>query len=315
MQPVFSVVIPTHDRLDVLPEVLAALDRQRGAPGFEVIVVDDGSGDGTGEWLEQWLRERRSEAPAQVLRQENRGPATARNRGVELARGERIAFLGDDTVPEPGWLAAHARAWEMRREEPALGVIGYTCWHPRMRLTPFLRYINDFGLQFGYALIDDPENVPFNFLYTSNLSLPRRLLVEEPFDLRFPYPAWEDIELGYRLQQKRLRLVYEPIAVACHDHPTQLARFAVRQEKAGYSAVVFHLLHPQLGPFLGLGPDGPPPLPPARRQRLRELVARALERLPVRWPSLWEEVLRYHYVRGLHRGWNDRARLLKGDIS
>ena len=304
----FSVIIPTYNRRDVLPEVLAALERQEGAPPFEVLVVDDGSTDGTGEWLRERAARRGSSAPPlAVLTQRNRGPAAARNRGVRAAAGERVAFLGDDTVPSAGWLAAHARAHRERPEAPLLAIIGYTAWHPRMRLNPFLRYINEHGLQFGYALIDEPEDVPFNFFYTSNLSLPRRALLDEPFDLSFPYAAWEDIELSYRLKERGMRLVYRPEARVAHDHPTSLGRFMDRQEKAGYSAVVFYLLHRELGPFLGLGPEGPPPLPAARRQRRREILARALQYLPVRVPKLWEDVLRYHYVKGLHRGWRDRV--------
>lgn len=299
----FAVVIPTYDRIDALPEVLAALEAQHEPPPFEVVVVDDGSRDGTGDWLEK----RRWSVPARVLRQENRGPAAARNAGVAAAEGRWVAFLGDDTVPNRGWLAAHRRAHSERGDDPRLAVLGYTGWHPRMRLTPFLRYINEHGAQFGYALIEDRENVPFNFFYTSNVSLPRQRLVEEPFDLRFPYAAWEDTELSYRLERTGGRLVYEPRAVTRHNHPTDVERFFSRQEKAGYSAVVFHRLHPELGPFLGFGPGGPAPLPPAGRERRRELVVRALQHLPVRTPRLWDETLRYHYIRGLHRGVADGA--------
>ena len=311
--PSVSVVVPTYQRMDVLPEVLEAIDAQwvpEGlAPGgFEVVVVDDGSGDPTAAFLAGRTAGRGPELPPfRVLSQENRGPAAARNAGVEAARGELVAFLGDDTVPSPGWLAAHLAAHRARRDDPRpTAVVGYTGWHPRMRLNPFLRYINEHGLQFGYALIDDPEDVPFNFFYTSNLSLPRELLRAEPFDLDFPYPAWEDIEAGYRMAARSMRLVYEPQAVTAHDHPTTLQRFAVRQEKAGYSAVVFHRLHPELGAFLGLGPEGPPPLPPALPHRLREIVVRGLQFLPVRLPRWWDETLRFHYIRGLHRGWADR---------
>jgi GT2 family glycosyltransferase len=307
--PAFSVVIPTHDRLDVLPEVLDAVEGQRGAPAFEVVVVDDGSGDGTREFLAG----RRFGVPARVLCQENRGPAAARNAGVRAAAGERVAFLGDDTVPTPGWLAAHARAHESRGGGAELAVIGYTRWHPRVRTNPFLRYINEYGLQFGYALIEDREDVPFNFFYTSNLSLARRRLVDEPFDERFPYPAWEDIELSYRLSKSGQRLVYEPRAVALHDHPTTLERFSARQEKAGYSAVVFYGRHPELGSFLGVGPEGPPPLPPEGPHRRRQRLAQALQNLPLRAPRLWEEVLRFHYIAGLRRAWHDGA--AKGEVS
>lgn len=306
----FSVVIPTFERMDVLPEVLAAVEAQRDAPPFEVVVVDDGSRDPTPDFLAA----RRWTVPARVIRQPNRGPAAARNHGVSVANGERVAFLGDDTVPEPRWLATHAHAHAARGGGDDLAVIGYTRWHPRVRVNPFLAYINEYGLQFGYALIDEPESVPFNFFYTSNLSLSRARLVAEPFDETFPYAAWEDIELAYRLSRSEtgLRLIYEKAAVVSHDHPTRFERFCARQEKAGYSAVVFHRLHPELGGFLGVGPDGPPELPPAGRQKLRETLARALQNLPIRTPRLWEDALRYHYIAGLQRAWRQRATAKEG---
>jgi glycosyltransferase involved in cell wall biosynthesis len=299
--PRYSVVIPAHDRCQTLLEVLAALERQQGAPEFEVVVVDDGSRDGTPERL----RGRGGDLALTVLAQEARGPAAARNRGVAAASGERIAFLGDDTVPEPGWLAAHAAVHERHGGDDALAVVGYTGWHPRVRRSAFLDYLNDHGLQFGYALIRNPDEVPFNFFYTSNLSLSRRRLLEEPFDERFPYPAWEDIEASYRLARRGLRLVYAAQARTAHDHPTDFDRFALRQERAGYCGVVFYLRHPELAAFLGLGAAGPAPLPPAGPQRRREALVRALQKWPVRLPRLWEETLRYHYLKGLHRGWRE----------
>ena len=303
--PEVSVVIPTYNRMDVLPEVLAALERQDGAPSFEVVVVDDGSSDGTRQWLEG----RQFEVPVTVLGQPNAGPAAARNRGVRHAGGGRVAFLGDDTVPSRGWLASHHRTVQDRPDRDRLAVLGYTDWHPRVRVGTFQRYINEHGLQFGYALIDEPEDVPFNFFYTSNVSLPRELLLRQPFALSFPYPAWEDIELSYRLTRSEpaMRMIYAREATVAHDHPTSLRRFIERQEKAGYSAVVFYLLHQELGSFLGIGPGGPPPLPSRWRQLGQEWLARTLQRFPARTPRLWENVLRYHYIRGLHRGWRDRV--------
>jgi len=299
--PRVSVLVPTHDRLDVLPEVLDALDAQRDAPPFEVLVVDDGSTDGTAERLAS----RRAQHPLRVFRQENRGPAAARNLGVRAAAGERIALLGDDTVPAPDWLAQHERAHAERGGGTELAVIGYTGWHPRMRRSRFLDYLNEQGLQFGYALITDPERVPFNFFYTSNLSLARARLLEEPFDEGFPYPAWEDIEAAWRLTRKGLRIVYQPRARVAHDHPTSFRRFAARQEKAGYCAVIFRQRHPELAAFVGLGEGGPPQLPSRGRQLLLEGLVQALLPLPVSVPRLWEEALRFHYIRGLRRGWRE----------
>ena len=100
-------------------------------------------------------------------------------------------------------------------------------------------------------------------------------------------------------------MVYEPAAVVAHDHPTDFRRFAARQERAGYCAVVFYRLHPELGTFLGVGPEGPPPLPPRRLQTLREALVCGLQNLPVTMPRAWQEALRYHYILGLHRAWHD----------
>jgi len=308
LTPEISVVIPTHDRLEALHRVVEALETQRDAPACELIIVDDGSSDGTAEWLKRYP----FRLPTQVVSQGNRGPAAARNRGIDLAGGRLVAFLGDDTIPDSAWLAAHARAHRDGRTPHA--VIGYTRWHERLRLTPFLRHINEYGLQFGYALIQDRKNVPFNFFYSSNVSLPRELLLAERFDERFPHAAWEDIELGYRLTRDHgVRLAYVPDAIAAHDHPTTLRRFMERQEKVGHAAVVFASLHPELDSYFGVGADGPPPLPPRAPQVLREWVALAAESLPIRMPRIWDELLRYHYIRGLHRGWRERETLIGKD--
>lgn len=297
----FTVVMPTFNRMDILPEALDAVEAMED-DDFDLVIVNDGSSDGTQEFLDS----RSFKVPVRIVHQANAGPAKARNCGVKEASGKIVAFLGDDTVPEVSWLAQHRAVHAARDYDPTLAVIGYTAWHLRMRLNPFLRYINDWGLQFGYAIIPDPEKVPFNFFYTSNLSLHRDMLLAEPFDESFPYASWEDIEAGYRMQERRgMHLVYNKEAVVAHDHPTTIARFASRQEKAGYSAVVFYKRHPELGGFLGLGENGPPSLPSEWRIHLLTEVAAATQNLPLDVPKLWDNVFRYHYMRGLHRGWQD----------
>lgn len=322
--PAWTVVIPTFNRLGALKEVLEALDAQEG-PAFEVLVVNDGSTDGTASWLDERAAGGNGGEPELlVLHQENQGPAVARNRGVAAARGRWVAFLGDDTVPAPGWLAAHHRAQHdalarsIRAAGGCVGVIGRTDWHERMRRTPFLDYINENGLQFGFALIEDEDDVPFNFFYTSNLSIDREAMAAEPFDPAFPFAAWEDVEAGYRLAARGLRLLYRPEARVAHDHPTGVKRFAKRQYRAGYSAVVFFRRHEQLGPFLGFHDGEPPPLGGVRDrtvQWLQERLARTLQGFPVRMPRLWERTMRYHYLEGLRNGWSDGVGLDRGGAS
>jgi glycosyltransferase involved in cell wall biosynthesis len=295
----FSVVIPTYQRPETLFPVLDALGRQADPPPFEVIVVDDGSGDDTPRRLAAY----RPAYPFRFFAQDNGGPATARNRGVREARERFVLFLGDDTVPEPALLAVHGGAHAERRDDP-VAVLGYTTWPRDLKVSPFLHHINEYGLQFGYGLIQDPEAVPFNFFYTSNVSLPRELLLDAGlFDTSFPHAAWEDIEVAYRLMQRGMRMLYRPAAVARHHHDITFASFRGRQRKAGEAAAIFYRKHPELGDFLAV---------PLARQMPDRLTLS--QRLLPRWAALAERrelpgsrwaldrVLRDDYLRGLKQG-------------
>jgi len=304
----FSVVIPTFRRPDTLLRVLEALGRQTAPPEFEVVVVDDGSEDSTAERLRAY----RAPYPLRCFFQENSGPARARNRGVEESRGEIVLFLGDDTVPEAAFLDVHARAHAERRDHP-VAVLGYTTWPRERQVSPFLHHINEYGLQFGYGLIEDRESVPFNFFYTSNISLPRRLLEEAGlFDTTFPHAAWEDIEIAYRLTNQGMKIVYRPEAIARHYHDITFASFRRRQERSGEAAAVFFEKHPELGGFLGV----PQALTFANGSGGRVLAwwASLAERwdLPGARRAL-DRVLRGDYLRGLARslkarGWSATGR-------
>lgn len=99
----FSVVIPTFNRRDILPRTLESVWQQR-MTDYEIIVVDDGSTDGTIEYLRS-LRE-----PTRVLTQPNTGPGAARNLGIVAARGDYVAFLDSDDLWFPWSLETYASA-------------------------------------------------------------------------------------------------------------------------------------------------------------------------------------------------------------
>jgi glycosyltransferase involved in cell wall biosynthesis len=296
MPPHLSVVIPTYNRLDMLLRVLDALRRQEAAPEFETIVINDGSTDGTEAAMA-------SRSDITFRTQTNGGPGMARNYGLTLASGRVVVFIGDDTVPEPGFLAQHARVHRDAGDDPLLACLGYTGWPSGEQVTAFMDYINDYGLQFGYKLIEDGNIVPFNFFYTSNISIDRELLAAHPFDTTFPSAAWEDIELAYRLDAKGLKIRYNAAAVTRHYHPMTVDSFARRQYTVGKSGAIFYRKHPELGHFLGVHElPTRPPLPPSRVARLRTR-ARIGERFRfLAQKQVFETLMREHYLQGLRDG-------------
>jgi GT2 family glycosyltransferase len=305
--PSASVVIPTYNRLTDLQAVLDALQRQ-SVPGphrLEVVVVDDGSSDGT--WT--WLQGRTGGGALVAVRQANAGPARARNRGTEAASGDIVLFLGDDTVPAAGWLEAHLEMHRVLGGEATVAGVGYTSF-PDCDDSPFLRWINEYGAQFGYLLIDDAADVPFNFFYTSNISLPRRMLIElGGFREDFPAAAWEDIEFSYRASQHGFGLRYLPRARVVHNHRIRPRTFCRRQRTSGSSAAIFAHLHPQLEGFLGLGSGRRlGPLPAAQELVLQGLVSLG-EGLPGVLPMwMYQRLLDVAYLRGLAEGLQSHKR-------
>jgi Glycosyl transferase family 2 len=100
-----SVIIPTRSRPAFVREAIASVQAQSHAR-WEAIVVDDGSEDDTRTTLAAIDDDR-----VRCLRTDGLGPPGARSAGLELASGEAIAYLDDDNIMLPGWLASVAWAF------------------------------------------------------------------------------------------------------------------------------------------------------------------------------------------------------------
>ena len=87
--PAVSVIIPAYNCERFIPEAVASVRKQEYEP-MEIIIIDDGSTDGTSLCVKGLGKDIR------YVRQGNRGPASARNRGIGMAGGDVIAFLDAD---------------------------------------------------------------------------------------------------------------------------------------------------------------------------------------------------------------------------
>ena len=89
MNPAVSVIIPAYNRSRFLEKAVESVLDQRFSD-YELIIVDDGSTDDTASVVKKYGNSIR------YIRQENRGPSAARNRGIEASRGNLVAFLDSD---------------------------------------------------------------------------------------------------------------------------------------------------------------------------------------------------------------------------
>jgi glycosyltransferase involved in cell wall biosynthesis len=101
-----SIVIPTKDRLQILSELLASIEKLAGLDRIrpEIIVADNGSRDGTFEHVEAVAK--KYPVPLRVIKVPRGGKSAAANEAAQAASGEALAFLDDDVVVEQSWLKA-----------------------------------------------------------------------------------------------------------------------------------------------------------------------------------------------------------------
>jgi len=249
--PLFSVVVPTFNRGKVLGRMLAAWEAQKPDDlSFEIIAVDDGSTDETSDVLAAFAGRR---CRLIALRQENRGPAVARNTALLSAQGRYVLFTGDDIEPEPDLLNRHL-AQHRRLMDERWAVLGRINWALDLSVTSTMRHVDGVGAQqFSFHHMMSGEEYDFRHFYTSNVSVSRELLKKEPsgFSTDFPLAAFEDAEFAYRLKRHGLRILFDSGAQAWHHHKYDAASFFRRQVGCGKMAAVLIQKWPETNVLVG----------------------------------------------------------------
>jgi GT2 family glycosyltransferase len=213
-----AVIVPTHQRREILLKMLAALRSQTLSRNrYEVVVVCDGCTDGTAEAARQALcRDGMLEGlRLTVLEQPRSGAAVARNRGVGASSAPLLLFLDDDMIADPGLLEIHRVRHAQRPGGILLGAIPVHPDSPRSFMTTGLAR----WAERRNAVLSDPESaIPLAEILTGHMSLSREIFSRlGGFDTRFTAGGsfgGEDLDLGWRAREHGIPIVYDPGAIA-----------------------------------------------------------------------------------------------------
>ncbi len=185
----YSFVLPVYNRGRIIRKVVSSLLQQGGRWAFregyefEVVVVDDGSTDDTPGMIEHYFGKN-----SRVIfhRQKNAGPSAARNRGVELARGEIIHFVDSDVLSPLDLMESHLEHHLRRKDLIVQGQL--------VRVASF----DEIPVPFSIAHY---SNSHFD---TANVSVRKEhVLAVGGFDEVNFRKGWEDLDLGLRLIKER----------------------------------------------------------------------------------------------------------------
>jgi glycosyltransferase involved in cell wall biosynthesis len=221
-----TVVAATHNRAERLAALLDALRAQTlGSERFDVVIVDDASGDDTARVLA--AAQERGDLALTVLRHATgRGPAAARNAGWRAAQAPVIAFTDDDCRPSPDWLQAGLAAMAATANGTREAIVqGLTEPDPQEadRLGPFTRSLNVPALDHWYATAN---------MFYSRATLERLGGFDET---TFSRPGGEDTDLAWRAIGDGVPAAFSADARVWHAvhelGPLQRLRFATRWDE------------------------------------------------------------------------------------
>ncbi|MGY5318325.1 glycosyltransferase family 2 protein [Neomicrococcus lactis] len=195
-EPIVSVVIPCFNAERTLAEQLEALNSQKDAPKFEVLVVDNGSTDKSRAIVQDYAKH--ASVPVRVIEARYyQGASYARNVGIVHSSAERIMFCDADDVVSQWWVSHGNRCFEYAPVWNGAAIL--------LTDSQFEGSIKEIRTEFGDSpIFEEPveaEASAFPVLMGGNFGATKSVLQEvQGFDQSF-FGAGEDNDLGFRLRK------------------------------------------------------------------------------------------------------------------
>jgi hypothetical protein len=225
-----SVIIPAYNSAATIERAIASVRAQRGGPGIEIIVIDDGSSDNTMEVVRAAIRP--GENIFLSALPSNRGASAARNAGIAVARGKYLAFLDADDI----WLDNKLRK-QVAAIESAPGITLVSC-NSQMTSAAGLR------LKEGHLNRPPVEGAEawktllvYNFLPTPTV-LTHTSLVRELGGFDENMAVGEDLDLWIKLATRGKILVLPEILINYYDLNNSL----MKRHRAQAGTIVIPML-------------------------------------------------------------------------
>ena len=225
-----SIIVPAYNDHERLIHLLHSFDSLEYEKPYEVIVIDDASSDETPETCQNWAKQWHPYEFRYYRLPKNSGPGIARNTGLEMARGDIVAFTDSDCRVHPHWLSKITSA--INTEKKIVGVGGRV--KAVSEKSMFARHF------LFHRVLEPPQRL--HYLVTCNCAFSKAPLLEVggfAGDIR--NPGGEDISASIHLWKKGWRFAYQEDAIVYHDFDTNLRSFIKTWYNYGFGcSIVIH---------------------------------------------------------------------------
>lgn len=224
-----SIIIPVYNAHDtIIPCLNSLINQSLDSDTYEIICVNDGSQDNSLTLLESYV----SSIPLTVINQVNSGPATARNRGSRVAKGEIILFTDSDCELHHNWLKEMLRPF---KDGEVIGVQG--CY--RTKQTSSISLLDQFDIEYRYKKMVKAGNIDSIGTYSAAYRK-EAFLAEGGFNTDYKSASGEDFELSFKLFQRGYKMVLSENAFCYHKHPDKWLKYLITKFKRGYWRVLLY---------------------------------------------------------------------------
>lgn len=220
-----SVIVPTCNRNNLLMlclDRLAPNKQTLNSDQYEVVVTDDGKNQQAKQLIAEsypWIK---------WVSGPQKGPAANRNFGAKNAKGNWLIFIDDDCLPSKQILETY-----------------YKALYNYQNILVFEGCIKADREQ--KSLVEEsPVNETGGYLWSCNFMINKNLFLNDMngFDEKFPYPAMEDVDLDYRINQNNIKKVFLKDALVIHPWRVQKNMYQITRKRF-VSTLYFLKKHPE----------------------------------------------------------------------
>jgi len=230
-----SVIIPSYNSEKTMGNCIKAIQSQsiknyeleekesgsvRINQKIEIIVVDDGSSDKTADIVKSFRT-------VKFFKRTHKGPASSRNFGAKMARGDILLFTDSDCEPDKNWIAEMTEPF--KKDKSVVGVSGTY----RTRQNEIIARFAQYEIEARHAKMADMKSIDFIGTFSAGY---RKEIFQKfgGFDESFSTSAGEDPELSFRMAEAGLKMVFAPKAIVYHTHPNTLMKYLRQKFRNSY---------------------------------------------------------------------------------